>query len=822
MGDDTWMSVFPDAFGQNLSFPYDSFNVEDLHTVDNGVITHLFPILESVNPPDLVIGHFLGVDHVGHRVGPDHPSMRTKLAQMDDVLRRVVETISEDTLLIVLGDHGMDRSGDHGGDGLHETSSALWVYSKGPELSADSVPSGLLEYTTFPGAPMPARSIQQIDLVPTLSLLLGLRIPFNSLGAVIPELFWRNKGKTLERALELNAAQIQRYLQVYRSSAHGSELDAYWAQLEQAWGATKALTGLEGMIAANNYARVALGVCRSMWAQFSPLRMAFGLAVMGTGLIACWAVYSGVRQHGAKWDENVGNQLKLGLRGAAAGAVLGMLAFIGLDKQLDGIDALDCVLFGAPLVSSLLVAFKSPPQVQAVSIPVVVLVLHTAAFFSNSFTFWEERVVPYLALTALVPFVLTGIQAPTPRLRKRILGFAGVYAVCIRLIAVSTVCREEQQPYCSVTFTQPVPPTLVLFIAIPCAAILPSILKAFLNQSLSDAGLSSLLLQPVVTPALVAGSVAWVLEWMETAGILSEFGGIFRFWRTWLSRFALGVLVPIGGYLFWQMPLCLRRIIKEEQAGKKQMEVLGFGNAYGAPLLVLWTLVLGVVFVSNQLAGQVVLCLGAVAFASVLELADSARDAQAMQAVFAAGNPSALMDGAVMLGGVPTRFGDVTLLALLGMGMFFGTGHEATLSSIQWKSAFMLSETVVYPWAPGMVVFNAFGPLVLVGVGAVVMGVWNREPRREGTGEEAQFDAHVRPQALRAALGAVMYYGVLLMGTAVSAAVLRRHLMVWKVFAPRFMKAVCDVLAVDVGVLFGLLVGYERVVRGVRDVLPKK
>jgi hypothetical protein len=30
------MSVFPDTFKANMTFPYDSFNVEELHTVDKG------------------------------------------------------------------------------------------------------------------------------------------------------------------------------------------------------------------------------------------------------------------------------------------------------------------------------------------------------------------------------------------------------------------------------------------------------------------------------------------------------------------------------------------------------------------------------------------------------------------------------------------------------------------------------------------------------------------------------------------------------------------------------------------------------------------
>lgn len=45
------------------------------------------------------------------------------------MFRKVSEMISNDTILIVLGDHGMTDSGDHGGDSTKETSTALFMYS---------------------------------------------------------------------------------------------------------------------------------------------------------------------------------------------------------------------------------------------------------------------------------------------------------------------------------------------------------------------------------------------------------------------------------------------------------------------------------------------------------------------------------------------------------------------------------------------------------------------------------------------------------------------------------------------------------------------
>jgi len=51
--------------------------------------------------------------------------MLAKQQQMNDVLKRVVDALDQDTLLAVLGDHGMDRKGDHGGDGDLGVSASL-------------------------------------------------------------------------------------------------------------------------------------------------------------------------------------------------------------------------------------------------------------------------------------------------------------------------------------------------------------------------------------------------------------------------------------------------------------------------------------------------------------------------------------------------------------------------------------------------------------------------------------------------------------------------------------------------------------------------
>lgn len=825
MGDDTWMSVFPDTFEPNMTHPYDSFNVEDLHTVDEGVITHLFPLLEDPSKPfDFLIGHFLGVDHVGHRVGPDHPSMKAKLQQMDDVLRRVVDKMDKDTLLVVLGDHGMDRSGDHGGDGVLETSSAMWIYSKGPALTEmmPPVPGGILQFKTFPGAEIRHRAIQQIDILPTVSLLLGLPIPFNNLGTVIPELFWRDsKGRMLQKALEINAAQIMAYLDTYRSSPSGGELDEAWKAVQAAWSTTLAseLTGDAKLVTLTNFNRVALAACRAMWAQFNPLLMSLGLSLLSMSLCAAWSVYSGLSRIDGDWNSWLNGRLSTATKAAGGGSLAGVSGYFVIANYIPGVNAIDCALFGGFLASSMTMVISTPPNITLESLKStpVILILHSIAFLSNSFTFWEDRIIPFLLISSIIPYVLVGFTAPNRRLRYRILGFSLLFAVCVRLISISTVCREEQQPSCHVTFfassSLPSPPQGALYLALPVAAGLPYVIKRYLKITRSDNGIAIYFLPLILAPSLCAGSLYWIMEWADSASVLgAEWAGALRLGRTLLARIAFGSIIVGGGTLWWSVPVCLN-IEVTQQGEKRQVQVLGFANAFGAPYLIFWTISLCLVSISSQITGQLVLVLAVMALLSFLEVLDSVRDVKGIEAAFTTAAPSAVLDPAAASNlSPPIRFVDIIPIALLGLHVFYGTGHQSTISSIQWKSAFLLTPTLTYPFSVVTVVLNSIGPIFLLALAAPLVALWNRAPQ---SANKAGADEQVKRESTLAGLGVMMYYSALLLGTAVSAAILRRHLMVWKVFAPRFMAAVLELLAVDVAVLVGVGVGVERVTQRV-------
>lgn len=818
MGDDTWVTMFPASFEHDKTFPYDSFNVEDLHTVDDGVIRHLFPLLEQdVKSWDVIIAHGLGVDHVGHRVGPDTLTMATKLQQMNDLLTQVVERLDQDTLLVVLGDHGMDVRGDHGGDGELETSPGMWIYSKGVPLAGTSladIPSSLLPTTTFPGAPTVHRHIQQIDLVPTLSLLLGLRIPFNNLGTVIPELF--SRGEEYQKALRTNAAQVKRYLDAYRSSSAGGELDGVWSKLVGLWSMVEPLDGPdEELVSLQNYTRFALDACRSLWAQFNVTLVALGLITLLFGLMASWVLFErvgGISHDIETWSTKIFTR---NAKAAVQIATLGLpLGFLTQASYFDG------VLFALAVGASFHLIHHLKPTLSwrlLQSLPFL-LILHALAFSSNSFTFWEDRLLTFFLVTSLVPFIIVGLSAPTSRLRHRVVGFSGLFVICTRLIGSSTVCREEQRPYCSVTFfsssSLPTPPFIVAILVLPAALGTPSIIGRFLSMSASFNGISEVVSHGVLRPALTLGASCWILEWMESTEVLDpSWSSTFRTARTVMGWASIFLLLVVGSILWYSVPASLR-ITTEQRAGgvDKKVTVLGFANAYGAPYLVFWTLFFGLLYVATQLTGQLVLVTTVVALLAYLEVVDSVRDAHAISRAFDSANPLAALDvDSVDTHSQGIKFVEIIPLALLGLHVFYGTGHQSTISSIQWKTAFLLTSTLRHPISPALVILNTFGPQFLLALASPLLATWNVSPTTSKATTSPESGIVVKRNALKAALGMMMYFEVLLIGSATSAAWLRRHLMVWKVFAPRFMAAAATSLIVDLAVILGVGVGIRRI-----------
>ncbi|EDV36022.1 uncharacterized protein Dana_GF12178 [Drosophila ananassae] len=275
LGDGTWTDLYPRRFKRAYSYP--SFDIFDLDSVDNQIKKHLPKELSS-DDWQVLVAHFLGVDHCGHKHGPMHEEMARKLSEMNDVIRSVVEAMDNDTTLLVMGDHGMTASGDHGGDTDDETNALLFAYSKQHRFYGNDSGSD-------------TEMLQQIDLVPTLATILGVPIPYSNLGLInfniVPDIPvpYLNKFQTLLLHSWQNAQQIYRYFFQYafenKRTFNVEEMDRLETEFILL---SHRVQTIYNEAAFKNFVRDLnvnlrdiLGTCREIWVRFDPTQMSHGL-----------------------------------------------------------------------------------------------------------------------------------------------------------------------------------------------------------------------------------------------------------------------------------------------------------------------------------------------------------------------------------------------------------------------------------------------------------------------------------------------------------------------------------------------------------------
>lgn len=905
IGDDTWLAVYPkgnDSVWQEENvWPYDSFNVEDLDTVDRGVVQHLLPLLEEKNKSwDIIIAHTLGLDHVGHRFEPSHPEARRKLEEAETLLQNVVDRLDDDTLLIVMGDHGMTDRGDHGGDSRDEIDAGLWIYSKGPVLTHPSFFTHPLDSTKHAIAPLftsargsnfedrleldwpqkgiaSTRSVSQVDIVPTLSLLLGLPIPFGSLGLVIPELFYHptslpiapvpddpatpkpKRGffssilsdtpvkrfeetltplATLLQASLLTSAQLSHYLAAYTSQPSGSDLLSSMPELTfilsvaksafrgaHAPGANRVEMELKALEKFWSYGRKAREKARKIWARFDEVSMIMGIVIWIGSVIVGGRIYNAA-------------SAGTGARGLIGRGVEGMLmatwmtVAIWLTGSLEYVGELTPLRIAFILALGTEIAIIIAPSTSIASPPAFALsrltkycttsslisalpvIAHSALFASNSFVVYEDASVAFILSTLLLVSFIRAFAAPEARLRKRLIGFSLTALVCVRLMSASTICREEQAPFCTPTFAQPagsISALVVIGISFVCAWLIPTMLRRSLAISAADKGIAPVFFNYALRALLVGGvayrAVDWTIAGLSGASSIEE-KNLATMLKTGLARTILIGASLAGTVLWYTFPLCIevKRTQGAAEAGvgtakSTQVQIIGFANTFGSFYLLFFTSLFSIIFLVNGPTAQIVLTLHLAVLLCLLEIFDSERDVAFMKSTFASLSIESLLSSTpTALPLAPSHsgptFSQLSTLALLAQHAFFTTGHQAAFSSIQWSSAFVGFPTVVYPISPILVVLNTLGSHIITALAIPLFVFWNVTPTM----------AHQTPlpllrNLLRASVGYMTVTAIVAGATAVCAAVLRRHLMVWKVFAPRFMIGAVGLLVVDAVVI---------------------
>nr|XP_057913923.1 GPI ethanolamine phosphate transferase 3 isoform X2 [Doryrhamphus excisus] len=741
MGDDTWDSLFPQKFHRSLPFP--SFNVKDLHTVDNGILQHLYTTMVG-DDWDVLIAHFLGVDHCGHRFGPDHPAMAEKLTQMDGVIRSVIDRLQNDTLLVVMGDHGMTDTGDHGGESQKETDAAIFLYSPFP---------------IFPGPPSKREPdvVPQTDLVPTLALLLGVPIPYSSVGQVLLPLFPLHGhvqdavgGLNQLEALWINTKQVNRFLETYSIMAKDIAPESLTRLKDQfASLSSKYLTLVREGHASSSELAVALqayltsvrDTCRATWARFNPLKMPVGL------LPSPASSTSTVRK------ETITLFASLAL---LVGSLYLSLFFHGCREEQGACQP-------SPFLSSL-------SRVQDNQLKNIYYVLSVL-----SLVVWT-----HLLRRCLRHYGNLNSSGGTVFTAHWILP---LLSVCLGLHWAVSASSED-------SFRNLAELIRLAQLALPRAAF-----------CLLGLGLALIWLDPLtVFVKTRAASLAKSLplpppRYRASTGISPQA--------------ELHHLIP-------QIYQRMRRSLDDgeasgsgEEDNRPAVEAYGLGTVYSAPLILFCGL-LGLGLLQLHPEGMALsFLLLLLEMGALLNIHASSTTLCGLQGVYS--------------GGFNVAWTPIVLWSLAANQFFHATGHLPTFSSIQWGAAFVgfpdgHTGTIL---PASLVTLNTFASHILFAVGCPLLLFWplvcevrgNRGGKAsQDGGEDAVMEMRLResPQLFTSALLQLSVRYILIQGAQVfasvcGAAILRRHLMVWKVFAPKLMFEASGFLMSCMFLLLGVL-----------------
>lgn len=824
LGDDTWTALFPGYFEESISRAYDSLNVWDLHTLDNGVTEHIFPLLQKdqMKGWDVMIAHFLGVDHAGHRYGPNHPAMTAKLAQMDRLLTDLVKALDGDTLLVVMGDHGMDGKGDHGGESDDEVQAALWMYSK----------KGVFGRTdpafTIPPETAKERPVNQIDLVPTLALLLGLPIPFNNLGKPIEEAFTGRKGNAWENlasVARMSAAGIKRYQAAYykargidESTVEGSP-HALWEAAEKALAGTgKQQTWKDGYVTFSAFQTEVLRICRSLWARFDVPCMILGVFILAGGVLALILFANSnaqdedsvddpeldraelqleVNNFGKEEDKILGHETncKSLVRGALLGCLLGSALAPALWIVTGGDSSVADFMLAAGSVAGVVgvlyremrrwMEFSGPfPTTFWGWLAVIFTVSQSVGFASNSYTIWEDSITLYFISTFGAAAAATSLRLTEPEERTLGVYHSALFVALGWVASFSKLCREEQMPYCrstyyaSATSSTSAPWQLVLPFMV--AIILPTVIKSYYKGSRSYEGFAPIWIGWAFRFGLLISAIFWTLDAADDGEWFPNLpAGFLKNIRVPAAQTIFAIAIGAGTTAFVYAPPCVSitttaaptegsHTVSAGPSGAT-VTILGFANAHGTRYFLLVINILLCTLLVQKPMGAASLALMAWQILSLLEILD--------------------------LNFLTTSSIGPTVLALLGSFHFFKTGHQATLASIQWESAFIPLHTIKYPWSPLLVTLNTFSAQILSTASVPLIVLWKQKPRKK----------RILVNVAVALAWYLAYFAVVNLATTMWAGHLRRHLMLYRIFSPKFMMGAFVLLVVDVvGILVGL------------------
>jgi len=889
MGDDTWMSLFGEYLDET-SIPCDSLNVWDLYSVDNKIKEHLFPSLKQKEKDwDVLFAHFLGVDHCGHRYEPNNEHMELKLREMNGVIEDVIKEIDDDTLLVIMGDHGMSEEGDHGGETENELNAGLFFYSK----KGFNVNGSNKEYfQKFIKDLKPIeieseheiyRTIPQIDFAPTFALLLGLPIPFENIGTIIPELFWYpspyGKNNNIEanilqnvmEALRINTYQLQNFIETYYANSKSTKKEAKekYQIIEKR---------LENFIEKHkdgifdddteelkniiydyiSYNRQALYGFRQVWAKFNVPLFTFGICILLLG-IASQVVYLLSNHNIVEFNSTHHYLFPFGI-----GSVTAILMYYGVSdilvKHLFGVTLklepyqafLGGFSFGACigyLLSYLLVPNGRKSIIDNIkplilqqhldAFAISIVVIHGFLINSDSYIIYEDSIVQYILQLIGLYFLWKAFKQQIGQIRNKMITFTIIYMIIIRITSYYDLCRDERKGTCETTVKTSLPN---YYISICSLVFFPFFLKKIINENYY--GTAKPITRYLIPSGLASSGIYWGIDTLEALNMIPSHLKYLTEFKYYLARYGF-IIIPVLSLAIWVMfPVTLDAKVEPSKINK-DINILNFygsknhlGSSY---LIFLSIIIMSIILVSKPISTLVViLCF--CAFICLLEICSLEKESnQILVNAEIFWNKKPLDEKRILLKemeeenyensnqennsenknksknknnskintityDLKTKDGNYMRLSheelieiacnvtssfdipfiyavvtyLLTLHIFFRTGHQSTLQSIDWSLAFIGQKELNFIKGGFTMVLNTLSGEIISCLFIPLFVFWKQETTND----------YEKPMVKSICKSFIKYsvaYGFPQVMSVISAGSHKRHLMLWRVFAPRYM-----------------------------------
>lgn len=372
--------------------------------------------------------------------------------------------MDNDTILIVAGDHGMTQTGDHGGETAEEISALFFMHTKQHLF----VPN-YLEFDQV---------LHQIDLVPLLSAILGIPVPYSNLGVVnfnlIPDIPLEGLPRHQWLLLHLwqNARQIQDYFINYASTTgvfDTQDIDALkhkFLTFTYRINSIKTETGFINFAKdLKRYLNEISQICRDLWVKFDPNLISQGLVITFTATFLIFLIMNNLSLFSFEAVFTTDFVIFIYISNLIVGA-LGYL----FRRSFAMVTEEHAVIFATNIFSLGILAYIVLQNWPSLSMNMskmqkfegmpcrVIYLFSTSVFFSNSFLIQEQKILGYLVIS-LILYTIFSLKTSVKfkftaktKLRSLLTRFFMPLNVALGIFSVLIIrysyrffkCREEQ------------------------------------------------------------------------------------------------------------------------------------------------------------------------------------------------------------------------------------------------------------------------------------------------------------------------------------------------------------------------------------------